>query len=91
MHDASYTGIGGNGWKAGDTYLVYPDGSPSLRFLELRNGIVAAEKIRILKEQGLFADEIAALGAKFDRKAALANKADFQKLRNKTLELVNRK
>ena len=91
MHDASYTGIGGNGWKAGDTYLVYPDGSPSLRFLELRNGIVAAEKIRILKEQGLFADEIGALAAQFDRKAALAGKADFQKLRNKTLELVNRK
>ena len=59
MHDASYTGIG-SGWKAGDTYLVYPDGSPSLRFLELRSGIVAAEKVRILKEEGLFADEIAA-------------------------------
>ena len=89
MHDASYTGIG-SGWKAGDTFLVYPDGSPSLRFLELRNGIVAAEKIRILKEQGLFADEIAALAAKFDRKAALANKANFGNLKAKTLGLVNR-
>ena len=89
MHDASYTGIGG-GWKAGDTYLVYPDGSPSLRFLELRNGIVAAEKIRILKEQGLFADEIAALAAKFDRKAALSNKANFGKLKAEVLGLVNR-
>lgn len=88
MHDASYTGIGG-GWKAGDTYLVYPDGSPSLRFLELRSGIVAAEKVRILKEEGLFADEIAALGAKFDRKAAFANKADFGKLKSETLGIVN--
>ena len=88
MHDASYTGIG-SGWKAGDTYLVYPDGSPSLRFLELRSGIVAAEKVRILKEEGLFADEIAALGAKFDRKAALANKADFGKLKSETLGIVN--
>lgn len=90
MHDASYTGIG-YGWKAGDTYLVYPDGSPSLRFLELRNGIVAAEKIRILKERGHFADELAELAARFDRKAALANKTDFFTLRNKTQELVNRK
>ncbi len=90
MHDASYTGIGG-GWKAGDTFLVYPDGSPSLRFLELRNGIVAAEKIRILKEQGHFADSIAVLAKKFDRKAALSNKADFIKLKSETMELVNGK
>lgn len=90
MHDASYTGIG-NGWKAGDTYLVYPDGSPSLRFLELRNGIVAAEKIRILDEQGLFAAERAALAAKFDRAAALAGNAPFTALKRETIELVNRK
>ena len=32
--DASF----GN-WPAGDTFLVYPDGSPSIRFLFLRNGI----------------------------------------------------
>ena len=38
-HDASF----GN-WPAGDTFLVYPDGSPSVRFLELRNGISAALK-----------------------------------------------
>jgi hypothetical protein len=89
MYDASYTGID-SGWKSGDTYLVYPDGSPSLRFLELRNGIVAAEKVRILKEQGLFVDEIAALAAQFDRKAALANEANFEKLKAKTLGIVNR-
>ena len=88
MHDASYTGI--SGWRAGDTYLVYPDGSPSLRFLELRNGIIAAEKIRIMRERGLFADEIAALAAKFDRRAAIANKADFFALRKATQDLVNR-
>ena len=88
MHDASYTGVGG--WKAGDTYLAYPDGSPSLRFLELRNGIVAAEKMRILREQGLFAKEFGELAAKFDRKAAIANKADFVGLRRMTQALVNR-
>ncbi len=37
--DASF----GN-WPAGDTFLVYPDGNPSVRFLELRNGISAALK-----------------------------------------------
>ena len=89
VNDASYTGIA-TGWKAGDTYLVYPDGSPSLRFLELKNGIVAAEKIRILKEQGLFTDDIAALAEKFDRKAALSNKADFFSLKNAAIELVNK-
>lgn len=89
MHDASYTGIGG-GWGAGDTFLVYPDSSPSLRFLELKNGIVAAEKIRILKSQGLFADEIAALAREFDRIRAMAGRTDFAALRRKTMELVNK-
>ena len=46
-------------WNAGAIYIAYPGGVPSYRFLELRNGIVAAEKIRILKEKGLFKDEIA--------------------------------
>ena len=89
MHDASYTGIGW-GWPAGDTYYVYPNGSPTLRFLELRNGIVAAEKLRILKEKGLFADEIKALAAKFDRKAAIENKANFFGLRAQVQALVNK-
>ena len=89
MHDASYTGIDW-GWKAGETYLAYPDASPSLRFLELRNGIVAAEKVRILKEQGLLAEDFPALAAKFDRKRAMDNKSDFYMLRLKVQELVNR-
>ena len=41
--DASF----GN-WRAGDTFLCYPNGEPSWRFLQLRNGIIAAEKTRIL-------------------------------------------
>ena len=83
--DASY-----GEWLPGDTFLVYPDGSPSLRFLELRNGIVAAEKVRILKEKGLFAKELADLAAQYDRKAAMANKCNWQALRNRTLDVVNR-
>lgn len=89
VHDASYTGLGLKGWKAGDTYLVYPDGSPSLRFLELRNGIVAAEKLRLLKDQDRFKKQIAALAAKFDRKSALGGKADFHNLKHAVLRLVN--
>lgn len=45
VSDASF----GN-WPAGDTFLAYPNGEPSIRFLELRNGIIAAEKVRILRE-----------------------------------------
>ena len=85
MNDASYWW-----WRAGDTFLVYPDGSPSWRFLELRNGIAAAEKIRIFKEQGLFAGELAKLAARYDSKTAVANKCDFPAIRKATLDLVNR-
>jgi len=31
-------------WCSGDTFLVYPDGSPSRRFLHFRNGLNTAEK-----------------------------------------------
>jgi hypothetical protein len=89
MRDASYTGLG-PGWRAGDTYLVYPDGSPSLRFLELRNGIVAAEKLRLLGERGLYKDEIAALAAATDRGAALAGKTEYWAFKDKVQRLVNR-
>ena len=78
------------GWRAGDTYLAYPNGEPSFRFLEMRNGIATVEKIRILKEQGLFADDIAALAKRYDYKEAMANKTNFEKLKDDTLKLVNR-
>lgn len=83
--DASY----GN-WKAGDTFLVYPDGSPSLRFLELRRGIVAAEKIRLLRAAGLYTAELDALAKKFDLKAAVEGKAPYDALRKDVLAIVNR-
>ena len=85
MKDATYWN-----WLAGDTFLVYPDASPSWRFLELRNGIIAAEKLRILKEQGLFAKEIAKVAAMYDMKSAVANKCNFVRIRKETLNLVNR-
>lgn len=78
-------------WRAGDTFLCYPKGEPSWRFLELRNGIIAAEKVRLLKEQGLFADEFAKVAALYDVKQANGNACNFRNIRQKTLELVNRK
>ena len=82
--DASYSN-----WPAGDTFLCYPDGEPSWRFLELRNGIIAAEKIRQLRESGLFGDEIAKVAALYKASEAVANKSDFVKIRKLTLDLVN--
>ena len=40
-------------WKSGDTFLVYPEARSSVRFERLRDGIEIAEKIRILRAQGV--------------------------------------
>ena len=83
--DASY-----GTWLAGDTFLCYPTGEPSWRFLELRNGIVAAEKVRLLKEQGLFADELAKVATLYQVGEAVSNKCDFVEIRTATLDAVNK-
>ncbi|MGN0852204.1 MAG: DUF4091 domain-containing protein [Kiritimatiellia bacterium] len=84
--DASY----GN-WRSGDTFVVYPDGSPSMRFLELLNGIQQAEKFNLLKAQGVRRDELEALAAKYDLKAALAKEAGaFRALVQETKDVLNR-
>jgi hypothetical protein len=85
VQDATYWN-----WRAGDTYLVYPDGSPSLRFLELRNGIVASEKVRILREQGLFKAELDRLAKGFNPVEAAEGKSNYVKLRTDTLNIVNK-
>ena len=80
----------GRWWASGDTYLVYPKAEPSLRFLELRNGIVAAEKVRILQEEGLDDgfDKVAQL---FNRRDAMAGKSDFKKIKCAFQSFVNGK
>ena len=84
--DASY-----GGWLAGDTFLCYPKGEPSWRFLELRNGIVAAEKVRILREAGALDQAAFAKAAKgYDVKAANNGKCDYVAVRKATLALVNK-
>lgn len=77
-------------WTAGDTFLCYPDGEPSWRFMELRNGIAAAEKVRLLKEQGLFKEELAKVAALYKQDEATANKSNFVKIRQATLDAVNK-
>ncbi len=37
-------------WPAGDCFLVYPGARSSIRFERLREGIVAFEKVRVLRE-----------------------------------------
>ena len=77
-------------WHAGDTFLCYPGGQPSWRFLELRNGIVAAEKVRLLKEAGLLAEDLARIAALYRKDEAVANKGNFVKIRAETLRAVNK-
>lgn len=84
--DASY-----GDWRAGDTFLCYPGGAPSWRFLELRNGIVAAEKVRILREKGSLPADFETVAALYDVMKACANACNFREIRKKTVSLVNRK
>lgn len=78
-------------WTAGDTFLCYPNGEPSWRFLELRNGIVAAEKVRLLRASNAFdATAFKSLVDCYDVKAANDGTCDYVKLRNATLRFVNR-
>jgi len=87
MKDASF-----GPWAAGECFLVYSDGSPSMRFLELRNGIVAAEKVRLLGEAGaLDKAAFAVLEKKYDFVEALSNRTDFAQIRKLTQRLVNGK
>ena len=75
-------------WSPGDTYLCYPGGAPSWRFLDLRNGIAAAEKLRILRESGADTAEIDRLYVVAD---ANSGKCDYADVRKRTLGFVNRK
>ena len=58
--------------------------------MELRNGIAAAEKVRLLKEQGLFKEELAKVAALYKQDEATANKSNFVKIRQATLDVVNK-
>lgn len=84
--DASF----GN-WRAGDTFLAYPNGDPSIRFLELRNGIIAAEKLSLLREIGaITAKDEADLAGNFKIDAALKGQYWYESIKDKVNRLVNR-
>lgn len=72
MERADYAGL-----FAGDTFLVYPDGSPSIRLLMLQNGLEAAEKYCQLLAAGECEDELDELAARFDAKGSLWKKAPY--------------
>ena len=76
-------------WTAGDVALIYGDGSPSWRFLELRNGIVAAEKFRILREAGGRDADLDALAAKFDAQQLMKG-ANYEALQKAVMDVVNK-
>lgn len=76
-------------WRAGDTFLCYPGGQPSWRFLDLRNGIVVAEKARILREAGRSTRELDEVAKLFDVKKANGRECDFQVLQRRATEAVN--
>lgn len=88
--DATY----GN-WRGGDTYLVYPNGEPSYRFLELQNGIQQAEKVNVLKAKGELPTEFSALRetGEFKKMNGALKKGDLRKLQDIkawTLKLLNK-
>ena len=85
MNDMSY-----DNWLAGDVALVYPDGSPSWRFVELRRGVVAAEKFRILSEAGAInpVDRMM-LQRKFDDRRAILGQLIYQMAEEEAERILN--
>ncbi len=81
--DASY----GN-WPAGDTFLIYPNGEPSARFVALCEGIKAAKAIRELQYEGRATLEIKALNEKYPLEQALKGELDYEAFRNDVNQLL---
>jgi hypothetical protein len=78
-------------WRAGDTFLVYPEGEMSSRLLDLRRGVVAAEKLRIMREADEVTDaEIAEVVSRYGWLGAQAGKFDYGKFRSEVESLVSR-
>ena len=86
--DASYRP---RDWRAGDTFFIYPNGELSARLIALRNGVVAAEKLRILKEAGVdVSKEVADIASKYGYKTAIYGKLDFPAFTRAMEAMVNR-
>ena len=86
IENADYAGL-----FAGDTFLVYPDGSPSIRLLMLQNGLEAAEKYKLLRAEGKCDDELDKVAKLFDAKKALWKKAPyFTEIREESDKVLNK-
>ena len=86
IENADYAGL-----FAGDTFLVYPDGSPSIRLLMLQNGLEAAEKYKLLRTEGKCDDELDKVVKLFDAKKALWKKAPyFTEIREESDKVFNK-
>ena len=77
-------------WKAGDTFLIYPNGELSSHLISLRSGVVAAEKMRIMRETGDIEGEIKRLAAPYGFRGAVYNKIDFGAFRREVEAFVNK-
>ena len=82
-------------WKAGDTFLIYPGGELSSRLIALRAGVVAAEKMRILRERGMGNGErveadIRRIAAPYGFRGAVNNGFDFSAFRRDVEAFVNK-
>ena len=76
---------------AGDTFLVYPDGSPSIRLLMLQNGLEAAEKYKLLRAEGICGDELDEVVKLFDAKKSLWKKPPyFTEIREESDKVLNK-
>ena len=91
--DASFKTVkrGNLHWRPGDTFLVYPGGELSARMIALRSGVVAAEKMRILRESGGEVEKkIADIVSRYGYLQALRDAAyDFPGFRRAVESLVN--
>ena len=88
-------------WVPGDVYLIYPGGELSARLIALRAGVVAAEKMRILREWGMgngerVEDAIKRLAAPYGFRSAVRGfgkddppKVDFTEFRRRVEAFVN--
>jgi hypothetical protein len=92
--DASFKTVrrGNLHWRPGDTFLIYPRGELSSRLISLRAGVVAAEKMRILKEgkRGTVEKALKKLGEPYGYKGAVNNAFDFSAFRRAVEEFVNK-
>lgn len=72
-------------WSSGDTYIIYPDNYPSVRWLRLVEGIQQFEKYKILLAEA----ERTGDKARVDELTQLLERIDISRLGNKVEEMVD--